>query len=107
MTRVERPYTPETLADRWGCSANHVRNLIRRGTLPAFRLGRLMRIPAAAVADYEAGEPTCETTNHDTGSYSTEAVTPSSGGSSAPTSSDPVISLAHRAALRSARRTGR
>jgi hypothetical protein len=24
-------YTPETLADRWQCSARHVRNLISRG----------------------------------------------------------------------------
>jgi MarR-like DNA-binding transcriptional regulator SgrR of sgrS sRNA len=23
-----RPFTPQTLADRWGCSAQHIRNLV-------------------------------------------------------------------------------
>ena len=42
------------VAERWGCSANHVRNLIKRGELPAFRLGkRLIRIPVAAVEEFE------------------------------------------------------
>ena len=47
-------YTPEMVADMWGCSAQHVRNLINRGELRAMRLGsRLIRIPAKAVEDYE------------------------------------------------------
>lgn len=41
-----RPFTPETLAERWGCSAEKVRQMIRRGDLRAFRLGKLIRIPA-------------------------------------------------------------
>jgi excisionase family DNA binding protein len=48
-----KPFTPETLADRWGCSSNHIRNLVNRGILRAFRAGRLIRIPAEAVEDFE------------------------------------------------------
>ena len=51
---TSRPYTCEQVADLWGCSPNHVRNLIHRGELRAFRLGaRLIRIPADAIAEYE------------------------------------------------------
>ena len=51
---MSRPLTPEQVADLWGCSANHVRALIKRGELRAFRLGaRLLRVPAAAVEEYE------------------------------------------------------
>lgn len=47
-------YTPETLADRWSCSANHIRVMIRRGDLTGSMLGgRLLRISAAVVAAYE------------------------------------------------------
>lgn len=50
----DRPYTPETLAERWGCSGRHVRNLLERGELRFFRLGaKLIRIPADAVREYE------------------------------------------------------
>ena len=49
-----RPMTPEQAAEMWGCSPNHVRNLIHRGELRAFRLGRrLLRIPPDAIAEYE------------------------------------------------------
>ena len=48
-----KPYDPSTLADRWGCSAMTVRNLCSEGKLRHFRLGRLYRIPAAAVEEYE------------------------------------------------------
>jgi excisionase family DNA binding protein len=49
-------YTPETLADRWQCSASHVRQMIARGDLPTLRLGgKLLRITADAVRVYEAG----------------------------------------------------
>lgn len=48
-------YTPETLAKRWRCSANHVRNMIKRGDLPAFRSGgRLLRIRTDDVIAHEA-----------------------------------------------------
>ncbi len=49
-----RPMTPEQVAEHWGCSANHVRNLVKRGELEAFKLGlRLIRITPQAVRDYE------------------------------------------------------
>lgn len=48
------PYTPESLAKRWGCSPRHIRNLINRGMLPAFSLGaKLVRIPANVVEEFE------------------------------------------------------
>ena len=47
-------YTPETLAERWHCSPRHVRNLTKRGELRFFKLGgKLLRIPADAVEEYE------------------------------------------------------
>jgi excisionase family DNA binding protein len=52
---TDRPFSPETLAERWGCSARHVRNLIKRGDINAFQLGgKLWRISAAEVARIEA-----------------------------------------------------
>jgi excisionase family DNA binding protein len=48
-----KPYSPETLADRWGCSAEKVRLMTRTGELASFRLGKLIRIPAAEVERYE------------------------------------------------------
>lgn len=49
----ERPYTPETLADRWGVSDNTVRALCKQGALQHFRVGRMFRIPVSAVEEYE------------------------------------------------------
>ena len=34
------PYTPETLAERWACSPQQIRRMVRRGGLCAFRGGR-------------------------------------------------------------------
>lgn len=48
-----RPYSPETLADRWGCSSETVRQMCRRGDLAFFRLGKLIRIPAQEVERVE------------------------------------------------------
>jgi len=42
MESMPRPFTPRTLAERWNCSHQHVRNLINRGKLPAFYLGKLI-----------------------------------------------------------------
>ena len=53
MTAPARPYSPETLAERWGCSAEKVRLMYRAGELAGFRLGKLIRIPAAEVERYE------------------------------------------------------
>ena len=59
---ADRPFTPETLAERWGCSVAQVRKLIRVGNhlgqkLKAFQIGHgLYRIPAAAVGEFESCE---------------------------------------------------
>ena len=48
------PFTPETLAERWQCSSSHIRKMIGRGELPAFRLGgRLLRVRARDVEEFE------------------------------------------------------
>ena len=49
----QRPFTPETLAIRWSCSAEKVRQMLNRGELAGFRLGKLIRIPAVEVERFE------------------------------------------------------
>ena len=71
---VPKPFSPETLADRWGCSAEKVRLMYRNGELAGFRLGKLIRIPAAEVERYE-----CQNTL----SPYTEESTPSPSGRAA------------------------
>jgi excisionase family DNA binding protein len=46
-------YRVPQLADRWGCSPGHIRNLIAAGKIRAFTIGRLVRIPAAEVERVE------------------------------------------------------
>lgn len=47
-------WTPRELADRWQCSERHVRNLINRGELRAFRLGgKLVRVRHEDVERFE------------------------------------------------------
>lgn len=48
-----KPFSPESLADRWACSAEKVRLMYRNGELSGFRLGKLIRIPATEVERYE------------------------------------------------------
>lgn len=55
-----RPYTVAALAERWQCSEQSIREIIRRKELPCFRAGRLIRIPAAAVTGYECGSSSIE-----------------------------------------------
>ena len=52
---MSRPnvYSPRTLANSWGCSERHIRNLINNGQLRAFRVGKLLRIEPKAVEDYQ------------------------------------------------------
>lgn len=52
---ADRPYNAEELGKRWGCSAQHIRDLVRAGKLRSFRAGRLIRIPLAAVLEFERG----------------------------------------------------
>lgn len=41
------------LAERWGVTPQHIRNLVARGDLQGLRLGRIVRIPIAAVEEKE------------------------------------------------------
>ena len=66
---ADRPFTPESLADRWECSAEKIRKMVRSGEIASFKLGKLIRIPAVEVERIE-----CLT---DTGSPSTEGIGPS------------------------------
>jgi excisionase family DNA binding protein len=50
---LPRPFTVATLADRWGCSEGAIRNRIRAGEVRSFKIGALVRIPAAEVERVE------------------------------------------------------
>src|SRR5690606_27469992 len=54
-----RPYTPETLAERWSCKPQHVRALLLRRALKGFRVGKLWRIAADEVERYEREGESC------------------------------------------------
>lgn len=81
---MTRPFTPETLANRWGVSPTMVRNMCGSGQIEHFRLGKLYRIPAKAVEDYE-----CQT------SASGDSGAGSASTGEAMTGSDNAISLRH------------
>jgi excisionase family DNA binding protein len=66
---ADRPFSPDALAERWGCSGELIRSMLRRGELAYFKIGKLYRIPANEVERIE-----CQTI---TGSESTEADTSS------------------------------
>jgi excisionase family DNA binding protein len=51
-----KPFSPESLAERWACSAEKVRQMFHRGELAGFRLGKLIRISAAEVERYECSQ---------------------------------------------------
>lgn len=48
-----KPWTPDSLAERWDCSAETIRSMCRTGRLPSFRVGTQYRIRAEVVEDYE------------------------------------------------------
>lgn len=50
----DRPSTFDSLAERWGVSAETVRQLIKRGVIEAFKVGKMYRIPAAEVEGHES-----------------------------------------------------
>lgn len=50
---MHKPWTPDMIAKRWGCSGETVRQMIRDQKLPCFRVGRMMRVTHAALEDYE------------------------------------------------------
>jgi excisionase family DNA binding protein len=49
----ERPYSPEALGERWGCSAQKVRTMFHDGEITGFRIGKMIRIPASEVRRIE------------------------------------------------------
>ncbi|MBP32497.1 MAG: hypothetical protein CL858_29425 [Cupriavidus sp.] len=56
--------TPREVADEWGCSEQHVRNMVNRGDLGHFRLGgKLLRIPRSAVEAAECAVLSATTTS--------------------------------------------
>lgn len=52
---MDPPFSVRRLAQRWGCSPQHVYNLIRSKKLTSFRIGGLIRIAAAEVERFECG----------------------------------------------------
>ena len=50
----DRPYTCDSLAQRWDVSAETVRQMIKRGDINAFMVGKLYRIPATEVERHES-----------------------------------------------------
>ena len=79
-----RPFTPDTLAARWFCSAETIRQMVKRGELHGFRVGRMIRIPWNSVEEYE-----CQTSTSD---GSEVDCAPTGQGQMA---NDSVISLRH------------
>lgn len=51
MTIPDKPFDVEAAAQHLGCSAAHVRRLCADGKIRHFRLGKLIRIPVAALAE--------------------------------------------------------
>ena len=48
--KMPRAYSASSLAELWGCSERHIRNMVADGRLRGFRLGgKLLRIPVDAV----------------------------------------------------------
>lgn len=41
---MDKAFSTNSLAKRWNCSGQHIRNMIKRGELSCFHLGNLVRI---------------------------------------------------------------
>lgn len=54
----DKPLTIAQIAERWGCSDETVRSLVKSGRLPGFRVGRMMRVPLRYVLEMERGGDT-------------------------------------------------
>ena len=74
-SRAPKALTPRMVAERWGCSEQHVRNLVRDDKLPFFRAGgKLLRFRLSDVEQYERSQ------SENGGSHSSgESAAPSSG----------------------------
>ncbi|WP_145397020.1 helix-turn-helix domain-containing protein [Paracoccus sulfuroxidans] len=82
---MTKPWTPDSLAAHWECSAETVRAMIRDGKLPAFRVGgNGWRIRAETVEAYECGTIGSELSKDDSSSCGTTT-----------TASAAVIALRH------------
>ena len=46
-------YSTKTLADRWLCTSQHIRDLVEAGELGYFTIGRNIRNPASEVEKWE------------------------------------------------------
>lgn len=73
---MTRPWTPDMLAERWGVSGETVRQLIRSGQLPGFRVGRMLRVKHEIVEAYECGTIGSEDSKDDTSSHGTTSEAP-------------------------------
>jgi len=51
---ADKAYTITALAERWACSRDVLYDMIRKGELKCFRVGRAVRISAAEVERKEA-----------------------------------------------------
>src|SRR5260221_13583173 len=52
--RDEQPHlSTAEIAERWGCSSQHVRNLIAKGALPSRQFGAIFRVRLSDLEDYE------------------------------------------------------
>lgn len=78
------PFSSEQLAKRWGVSAQHVRDMIKAGALRHFKVGRLIRIPAIAVEEFEQCQTTGSSSIEDHGTLSGPRTERRSEGHSAP-----------------------
>lgn len=70
-----RPMTAEMVAERWQCSAETVRQMVKRGELRGFRVGRMIRVPVDAVEEMEcqqSGSDDCGADYASTGPERTE-----------------------------------
>ena len=56
MLNGGRPFTPETLAERWEVDPGTVRRMCRTGRIRSFKVGVAHRITPDAVEAFEAGE---------------------------------------------------
>ena len=66
---TSRPFTPETLAERWLVSAETIRQLVHRGELRAFRVGRMIRIAQKDVEEFECQKSQSESFEADYASH--------------------------------------
>ncbi|WP_420793509.1 helix-turn-helix domain-containing protein [Roseinatronobacter alkalisoli] len=72
--------TPEHVAERWECSAETVRQMCRRGELPHFRVGRMIRLRPEHIEEYECRTTGSENSTDDLSSHGTRAGTAAASG---------------------------